>query len=193
MGRVEATVTRQDLKMHAILASTHDVGTVEAASSSTADTTIAVGPRAAAAAMIHEAEAAIELNEIDIALSALDGAYGRRTGGTLWCTLEESTSLLRPRGRRWQAALPLRRTASRVALSLLGAHEQWSQAPGDSSVTGLGGVCFGDSGGPAFLGDTTTIAAVTSSGDQACAGSSVAYRLDTPAARQFLGQYVLLP
>lgn len=64
---------------------------------------------------------------------------------------------------------------------------------GNANATGLGGVCFGDSGGPAFLGDSTTIAAITSSGNQACAGPSVAYRLDTTAARAFLGRFVTLP
>ncbi len=64
---------------------------------------------------------------------------------------------------------------------------------GTSNATGLGGVCFGDSGGPAYLGDSTTIAAITSSGSQTCAGPSDAYRLDTPAAREFLGRFVALP
>ena len=53
------------------------------------------------------------------------------------------------------------------------------------------GVCFGDSGGPRFLG--TTVVAVTSGGDATCSGMSSSYRLDTPSARQFLGQYVTLP
>lgn len=64
---------------------------------------------------------------------------------------------------------------------------------GNSNATGLGGVCFGDSGGPATLGDSATVAAITSSGDQACAGSSVAYRLDTLSARAFLARFVELP
>ncbi len=64
---------------------------------------------------------------------------------------------------------------------------------GNLSATGLGGVCFGDSGGPAFLGGSATIAAITSGGNQACAGPSDAYRLDTVAARRVLGRFVLLP
>lgn len=64
---------------------------------------------------------------------------------------------------------------------------------GNGNATGLGGVCFGDSGGPAYLGDSATIAAITSSGDQACAGPGVAYRLDTLSARRFLARFVTLP
>lgn len=64
---------------------------------------------------------------------------------------------------------------------------------GGNDATGLGGVCFGDSGGPAYLGDSATIAAITSSGDQACAGPSVAYRLDTLSAREFLARFVAVP
>ncbi len=56
-----------------------------------------------------------------------------------------------------------------------------------------GGVCFGDSGGPRFLGSSTTIAAVTSGGDQACSGMSWSTRLDTAGARAFLSSYVPLP
>jgi len=64
---------------------------------------------------------------------------------------------------------------------------------GNGSATGLGGVCFGDSGGPAFIGDTNTLAAITSGGNEACAGPSFSYRLDTPSAREFLGEFVQLP
>jgi secreted trypsin-like serine protease len=54
-----------------------------------------------------------------------------------------------------------------------------------------GGVCFGDSGGPHFSG--TTVAAIVSTGNRACSGQSTGYRLDTAAARQFLGRFVPLP
>jgi hypothetical protein len=82
----------------------------------------------------------------------------------------------------------------RVSLSPFSAlAKSFLKLQGNSNATGLGGVCFGDSGGPAYLGDSTTIAAITSSGDQACAGASVAYRLDTLSARQFLARFVALP
>ncbi len=59
--------------------------------------------------------------------------------------------------------------------------------------TGNGGTCYGDSGGPNFLGTTQVVAAITITGDSVCRSTNVDYRLDTPSARAFLGQYVTLP
>jgi secreted trypsin-like serine protease len=59
--------------------------------------------------------------------------------------------------------------------------------------TGNGGTCYGDSGGPNFLGDTSVIAATTITGDSVCRSTNVVYRLDTASARAFLRQYVTLP
>jgi secreted trypsin-like serine protease len=59
--------------------------------------------------------------------------------------------------------------------------------------TGNGGTCYGDSGGPNFLGTTDIVAAITITGDAVCRSTNVDYRLDTPSARAFLGQYVTLP
>jgi secreted trypsin-like serine protease len=59
--------------------------------------------------------------------------------------------------------------------------------------TGNGGTCYGDSGGPNFLGTTQIIAAITITGDAVCRSTNVVYRLDTESARTFLGQYVTLP
>jgi hypothetical protein len=62
---------------------------------------------------------------------------------------------------------------------------------------GDGGTCYGDSGGPNFLGagsgETRTVAATTITGDTACRSTNVDYRLDTPSARSFLSGYVALP
>jgi hypothetical protein len=62
---------------------------------------------------------------------------------------------------------------------------------------GDGGTCYGDSGGPNFLGAGTTetniVAATTITGDTMCRATNVDYRMDTPSARAFLGQYVTLP
>jgi Trypsin len=63
--------------------------------------------------------------------------------------------------------------------------------------TGDGGTCYGDSGGPNFLGggatETNIIAGTTITGDFVCRATNVDYRLDTPSARDFLGQFVRLP
>jgi V8-like Glu-specific endopeptidase len=59
--------------------------------------------------------------------------------------------------------------------------------------TGNGGTCYGDSGGPNFLGTSNVIAATTITGDTACRSTNVDYRLDTASARNFLAPYVALP
>lgn len=59
---------------------------------------------------------------------------------------------------------------------------------------GDGGTCYGDSGGPNFLGDTDLLVATTVSGDdEACRSTNFDYRLDTPRARGFLSRYLTLP
>jgi hypothetical protein len=62
---------------------------------------------------------------------------------------------------------------------------------------GYGGTCYGDSGGPNFLGagptETNIVAAITVTGDSMCRATNVDYRMDTPSARAFLGRYVKLP
>jgi hypothetical protein len=62
---------------------------------------------------------------------------------------------------------------------------------------GDGGGCYGDSGGPNFLGagstETNIVAATTITGDFMCRATNVVYRLDTESARSFLGQFVSLP
>ena len=58
---------------------------------------------------------------------------------------------------------------------------------------GFGGAGYGDSGGPTFLGTSSTILGVTSTGDIPCYSTNTAYRLDTAVARAFLGQFVTLP
>jgi secreted trypsin-like serine protease len=60
-------------------------------------------------------------------------------------------------------------------------------------ATGNGGTCYGDSGGPNFLGTTDIVAAATITGDAVCRSTNVDYRVDTASARGFLAQYVTLP
>jgi hypothetical protein len=57
--------------------------------------------------------------------------------------------------------------------------------------TGDGGTCYGDSGGPHFLG--STVVALTVTGDTWCKATDKDYRVDTAQARAFLSGYVDLP
>lgn len=64
----------------------------------------------------------------------------------------------------------------------------------NTSATGEGGDCYGDSGGPKFMkGDATTIYATVTTGDYNCRATTWDWRLDTPEAREFLGHYLVLP
>jgi hypothetical protein len=56
---------------------------------------------------------------------------------------------------------------------------------------GYGGASFGDSGGPIFLGHSTTVAAIV--GLRGTQGTYEGYRLDIPSARAFLSSFVTLP
>lgn len=64
-------------------------------------------------------------------------------------------------------------------------------------ATGNGGTCYGDSGGPHFIhlngAETDIVVAVTVTGDANCKATDKDYRVDTPAARSFLSDYVTLP
>jgi Trypsin len=64
---------------------------------------------------------------------------------------------------------------------------QLSQSPG----RGMGGTCFGDSGGPAFYDATTTVAAITSYGQNAnCAGAGWYFRIDQAEVLTFIESYL---
>ena len=64
--------------------------------------------------------------------------------------------------------------------------------------TGSGGTCYGDSGGPHFIGTGSQtypgkVVSVTITGDTACRSTDVTYRTDTASARAFLDDFVTLP
>ena len=58
---------------------------------------------------------------------------------------------------------------------------------------GSGGTCYGDSGGPHFLGNSNMVVSLTVTGDAWCRATDVTYRLDTDSARSFLAPFVELP
>jgi len=80
----------------------------------------------------------------------------------------------------------------RATGTLNATNRSWLRISGNPS-TGNGGTCYGDSGGPNFLGTTQTVAAITITGDAVCRATNVTYRLDTESARSFLAEYVELP
>jgi secreted trypsin-like serine protease len=60
-----------------------------------------------------------------------------------------------------------------------------------SNNASTGGTCFGDSGGPNYLGSSSTIAAVTSFGINGnCAGTGGVFRLDKQDVLDFVGQFL---
>ena len=75
-------------------------------------------------------------------------------------------------------------------------NDSWLRISQNAS-TGNGGTCYGDSGGPNFLGagssETRIVAATTITGDTPCRSTNVDYRLDTASARAFLSHYVTVP
>jgi hypothetical protein len=67
---------------------------------------------------------------------------------------------------------------------------------GNTNATGEGGTCVGDSGSASYLhvaGTDVAVAIESLGGDQRCVANDSKYRLDTPSARAFLGQFVSLP
>lgn len=84
-----------------------------------------------------------------------------------------------------------RRFALQRALSLQKAWLTLSM----NEATGDAGTCFGDSGGPHFLGGEASnlVVSNTVTGDAVCKAIDKTYRLDTPSARDFLDDFVDLP
>ncbi|MCO5967472.1 S1 family peptidase [Actinoallomurus soli] len=82
-------------------------------------------------------------------------------------------------------------TRSRTSISYQELTYRWLKLrPG----SGDGGTCYGDSGGPNFLGNTDLLVATTISGDDdACKTTNYDYRLDSSPAREFLARFVALP
>jgi secreted trypsin-like serine protease len=85
----------------------------------------------------------------------------------------------------------VRRYALQSALNLEKAWLLLSMNPS----TGSGGTCYGDSGGPHFLGgvESNLVVSITITGDFWCRATDKTYRVDTPAARAFLDDFVTLP
>jgi len=85
----------------------------------------------------------------------------------------------------------VRKAATSIITGLRKANVLYNQNP-----HGIGtgsGLCFGDSGSPQFDEGTLTVVSVTSGGNGQCNAHNYNYRVDTPDAREFLGQFLDLP
>jgi secreted trypsin-like serine protease len=84
-----------------------------------------------------------------------------------------------------------RRVATQSYLSLRSAWLHLAM----NEATQNGGTCFGDSGGPHFLGgdDSNLVVSITVTGDAVCKATDVTYRVDTASARAFLDDFVTVP
>jgi hypothetical protein len=110
--------------------------------------------------------------------SALIVGYGRASLG---------------QGRETSGSVGVREVATTKVLWLQG---NLLGLAGNAVNAGRGGSCFGDSGGPVFLEDQNPdlVVAVTSFGlELGCHSIGGYFRLDTPAARSFLDEFVTLP
>jgi hypothetical protein len=85
----------------------------------------------------------------------------------------------------------IRQQGTSVITGLGRAQVRYNQNP-----NGIGtgsGVCYGDSGSPQLDLGTLTVISVTGGGNPLCNANNANYRVDTPTAREFLGQFITLP
>lgn len=83
-----------------------------------------------------------------------------------------------------------RRSGTSIITGLSKALVRFSQNNGIGTGSGL---CFGDSGSPQIDPATNRVVSVTRGGNGQCNANNYNYRLDTPTARGFLGQFLSLP
>lgn len=85
----------------------------------------------------------------------------------------------------------VRRTGSAEVTGLM---RPWLRFQQNTNATGLGGICYGDSGSPNLLPGTRMVLSTTTGvAGVGCNAFGLGYRLDTPWAREFLGQFLVLP
>ena len=121
------------------------------------------------------------------------GSLGNLTSGTPFTSVGYGAqSVTNDQGQTYQY-----RDTRFVATGALNALDPAWLRVSENPARGNGGTCYGDSGGPNFLGagstETTIIAGTTITGDAVCRATNVDYRLDTSSARSFLARFVQLP
>jgi|RhiMetdeSRZDD1v2_1073273.scaffolds.fasta_scaffold90934_2 hypothetical protein len=83
-----------------------------------------------------------------------------------------------------------RRAGTTIITGLGKAFVKFQQNNGIGTGSGL---CFGDSGSPQIDQATGRVISVTTGGNGQCNSHNINYRVDTPQAREFLGQFLSLP
>ncbi len=84
----------------------------------------------------------------------------------------------------------VRRAAPLTFAALQDDHLVLASADVPPVLTGSSHPCFGDSGGPVFLGEGPTVVALNTATTPSCDAPFAFTRLDTPAAQAFLAQFV---
>lgn len=84
----------------------------------------------------------------------------------------------------------MRKAGTSIVIGLGKASVFLSQNKGVGTGSGL---CFGDSGSPQIDEATGYVISVTTGGNGQCNANDPDYRVDTPQAREFLGQFLNLP
>ena len=85
----------------------------------------------------------------------------------------------------------VRRSGTTIVTGLSKADVRYNQ---NRNGIGTGsGLCFGDSGSPQLDRGTLLVLSVTTGGNGQCNANNHNYRVDTPQARAFLGQFLNLP
>ncbi len=85
----------------------------------------------------------------------------------------------------------VRRSGTSTVIGLTQSSLRFNQNP--NGVGTGSGLCFGDSGSPQFERGTLRLLSVTNGGNGQCNSYNANYRVDTPLARAFLGQFLTLP
>lgn len=91
--------------------------------------------------------------------------------------------------RAWQSLMPYDGFRYQATQSPLSLNKQWLTLSMNSR-TGSGGTCYGDSGGPHFLGDTMIVVSVTVTGDRWCKATDKTYRIDTAFSLEFINRFL---
>lgn len=148
-------------------------------------------------------EAAFYLHDVGVielsnAINLPASAYGRLpSAGDLDVLKPSSSTIFTAVGYGLQRINPAKVTAEKIRMNaqphLIQINTGFT-GPGSlllSNNASTGGTCFGDSGGPNFLGSSSVVAGVTSFGiNGTCGGTGGVFRMDKSDVLSFVSQYL---